>query len=393
MHRLPRVVLRTPRRVQLGAKTRWLQSSAARAQEAAGDDQRAPPLRAHTGPFPARTHHAGILSAQHAGQPVVLTGWLLPPRLPLFYPYAYARACGADPRDRSKLGKGFLFFPLRDPHGTVQLVVDARTLDPATVAAMRDTPPESTVCVRGTVRERPEGQKRPVRVVRFVHFAHFTRLEMLDAALCPSTCLRHPRSAPSLAVVPNHRPARSFTRSTRPSRVRALFHSGLSFVHSPIPSYIARCTLAPPAFSSHRSRLHSYSRSEFRILVLFLHPSLHPRSPCGPNIHADADHPPSSLPQTPAGDVELAVSAFLLLNPADRALPFAPSDERNLRTRTDAARRASPASPPFRLETDTQIEIKTEIIRVHAPIALDEPKCRRPPSQAALPSASSSSLS
>ncbi|KAJ3534202.1 hypothetical protein NM688_g7172 [Phlebia brevispora] len=95
--------------------------------------------QAHTGPFPARTHHCGGLSAKDAGSKVVLTGWLLPGR---------------------KVGKGFYFFPLKDSYGTIQLVLSGG-VSPGTLDLMRDTPAESTVLVEGIVNERPANQKRP----------------------------------------------------------------------------------------------------------------------------------------------------------------------------------------------------------------------------------------
>ncbi|GJE84606.1 aspartyl-tRNA synthetase [Phanerochaete sordida] len=96
-------------------------------------------LKAHNAPFPQRSHHCGSLSAKDAGSSVTLTGWLLPGR---------------------KVGKGFYFYPLKDPHGTVQLVVPA-TVGAETLELMRNIPVESTVLVEGLVSERPQNQKRP----------------------------------------------------------------------------------------------------------------------------------------------------------------------------------------------------------------------------------------
>lgn len=96
-------------------------------------------LKAHNAPFPRRSHHCGSLSAKDAGSSVTLTGWLLPGR---------------------KVGKTLYFYPLKDPHGTLQLVVPS-TVGAETFELMRNIPVESTVVVEGVVSERPPKQKRP----------------------------------------------------------------------------------------------------------------------------------------------------------------------------------------------------------------------------------------
>ncbi|KAI6164917.1 tRNA synthetases class II-domain-containing protein [Pisolithus thermaeus] len=68
-------------------------------------------------PFPSRTHTCGELTSDHAGVRVVLAGWLLPER---------------------KVSKAMSFFPIKDSHGTTQLVL-----------RLSDIPVESTVLIEG----------------------------------------------------------------------------------------------------------------------------------------------------------------------------------------------------------------------------------------------------
>ncbi|KAI0049589.1 hypothetical protein FA95DRAFT_1581649 [Auriscalpium vulgare] len=99
---------------------------------------------AHSAPYPRPSHHCGALDARHDGARVVLAGWLLPHR---------------------KVSKALSFFPLRDSHGTTQLVVQlGADVDPKAaheLAALFDVPVESTVLVEGEVRLRPQNQRRP----------------------------------------------------------------------------------------------------------------------------------------------------------------------------------------------------------------------------------------
>lgn len=82
------------------------------------------------------------------GSPVVLAGWLLPER---------------------KVSKSLSFFPLRDSYGTTQLVVHSPHVSPSDpkhkqhdlVTDLARVPVESTVLVQGTVRLRPDKQRRP----------------------------------------------------------------------------------------------------------------------------------------------------------------------------------------------------------------------------------------
>ncbi|MBV9094667.1 MAG: aspartate--tRNA ligase [Streptosporangiaceae bacterium] len=80
-----------------------------------------------------RTHEAGTLRASHAGQPVVLAGWV------------------ARRRDHG----GVVFIDLRDASGIVQVVWRG---DEAAVHELRD---EFCVRVAGTVQVRPAGNENP----------------------------------------------------------------------------------------------------------------------------------------------------------------------------------------------------------------------------------------
>ncbi|KAI0080743.1 aspartyl-tRNA synthetase [Panus rudis PR-1116 ss-1] len=89
-------------------------------------------------PYPTRTHHCGALTLQDVGRKVVLTGWLLA---------------------EHKIAKKLSFFPLRDSHGTTQLVVHVKDAsDP--LLNIRNIPSESTVLIEGIVNSRPENQRR-----------------------------------------------------------------------------------------------------------------------------------------------------------------------------------------------------------------------------------------
>ncbi|KAI6035436.1 tRNA synthetases class II-domain-containing protein [Pisolithus orientalis] len=98
-------------------------------------------LVAHSAPYPSRTHTCGELSADHAGDRVVLAGWLLPER---------------------KVSKAMSFFPIKDSHGVTQLVVRRKRDSCAGdhLAALSDIPVESTVLIEGEVRVRPQSSRR-----------------------------------------------------------------------------------------------------------------------------------------------------------------------------------------------------------------------------------------
>ncbi|PBK72840.1 hypothetical protein ARMSODRAFT_953249 [Armillaria solidipes] len=90
---------------------------------------------AHCAPFPSRTHRCAALSAADAGSRVVLSGWLLNKRK--------GRLCS--------------FFPLKDPSGSVQLIVDNTD---AFSDALSQVPVESVVLVQGSVLLRPSEARR-----------------------------------------------------------------------------------------------------------------------------------------------------------------------------------------------------------------------------------------
>ncbi|KAF6762753.1 aspartyl-tRNA synthetase [Ephemerocybe angulata] len=95
-------------------------------------------LSACTRPYPPRTHSCAQLNADLDGAQVTLAGWLLPERK----------------------GKTVSFFPLKDSHGTTQLVVNHADA-PEAAAALSSLPPESTVLIQGTVALRPQTARRP----------------------------------------------------------------------------------------------------------------------------------------------------------------------------------------------------------------------------------------
>src|ERR1700752_4553512 len=80
-----------------------------------------------------RTHEAGTLRARHAGEHVVLAGWV------------------ARRRDHG----GVVFIDLRDASGVVQVVWRGEE------AVARDLRAEFCVLVTGTVRARPAGNENP----------------------------------------------------------------------------------------------------------------------------------------------------------------------------------------------------------------------------------------
>jgi aspartyl-tRNA synthetase len=65
------------------------------------------------------------------------------------------------------LNKHRAFIPLKDAHGTTQLIVDVKKF-PA-LAGFTDVPPESVVHVEGTVLARPESQVKPVSLCIVLH--------------------------------------------------------------------------------------------------------------------------------------------------------------------------------------------------------------------------------
>ncbi|KAF8917784.1 tRNA synthetases class II-domain-containing protein [Mucidula mucida] len=103
------------------------------AQFHSGTPSQGLPKVAHCGPYPARTHTCGSLSAADHGSRVVLSGWLL----------------------NKRKGKSFSFFPLRDSTGTIQLIVDPLLSD-----SLSEVPVESVVSIQGVVQLRPPEARR-----------------------------------------------------------------------------------------------------------------------------------------------------------------------------------------------------------------------------------------
>ncbi|HQJ55796.1 MAG TPA: OB-fold nucleic acid binding domain-containing protein, partial [Planctomycetota bacterium] len=83
------------------------------------------------GPDGKRTHHCGLLRAEHAGAKVTLNGWL------------------ETIRDHG----GVVFGSLRDRSGIVQIVFKEPPREPLR--------PEYVIAVAGEVRLRPEGMRNP----------------------------------------------------------------------------------------------------------------------------------------------------------------------------------------------------------------------------------------
>jgi len=81
-----------------------------------------------------RTHHCGDLRANHAGQTVVLQGWV------------------TRRRDHGNL----IFIDLRDIKGVTQIVFDPNESD-AAYSAVKELKQEYVISVTGQVRLRPEG--------------------------------------------------------------------------------------------------------------------------------------------------------------------------------------------------------------------------------------------
>ena len=85
-----------------------------------------------------RTHEAGTLRASHAGEYVVLAGWV------------------ARRRDHG----GVVFIDLRDASGLVQVVWRGEEA-PSQEAGAHELRAEFCVLVTGTVRQRPAGNENP----------------------------------------------------------------------------------------------------------------------------------------------------------------------------------------------------------------------------------------
>ena len=103
-----------------------------------------------------RTHEAGTLRADHAGQTVTLTGWV------------------GGRRDHG----GVAFLDLRDASGIAQVVVRDEVLESAGAHGLRN---EYCVQVTGTVGLRPEGNANPNLPTGEIEVIA-TELEVLNAS-------------------------------------------------------------------------------------------------------------------------------------------------------------------------------------------------------------------
>lgn len=109
-----------------------------------------------------RTHRAGALSRDHAGQEVRVAGWI---------------------HRRRDLG-GIVFLDLRDRDGLLQLSCDSRWTPPPVMARAGSVGVESVVLARGTVAMRPVPAKDPAMGTREVEL-HVHDLEVVGPAVTP----------------------------------------------------------------------------------------------------------------------------------------------------------------------------------------------------------------
>jgi aspartyl-tRNA synthetase len=90
----------------------------------------------HTGGAYRRTHTCGALRLEHAGQDVLICGWV----------NSY--------RDH---GTGLIFIDLRDRYGLTQVVFDREDADQGLLDAADKLRNEDVLAVRGAVRKRDGG--------------------------------------------------------------------------------------------------------------------------------------------------------------------------------------------------------------------------------------------
>ncbi|KAI9203419.1 aspartyl-tRNA synthetase [Polychytrium aggregatum] len=134
----------------------------------------------YSSPGFSRTHSCGELSPEHDGQSVALSGWALNSR---------------------KIGSDLTFLPLRDAHGTVQLVHQISLDSPSEKDLfIRETllslTPESVISIKGIVRRRPEAAVQGGSPLGSIEVS-VTDLKVLNRA-CPL-----PFSTVSKALIPN----------------------------------------------------------------------------------------------------------------------------------------------------------------------------------------------
>jgi aspartyl-tRNA synthetase len=106
-----------------------------------------------------RTHHCNQLRPEHAGQSVVLSGWV---------------------HSRRDLG-GVIFIDIRDREGRTQTVFDPSDLPAELFARAASLRSECVVTVSGNVRVRPAGTNNPKIATGEIEIAA-SAFELLNAA-------------------------------------------------------------------------------------------------------------------------------------------------------------------------------------------------------------------
>ena len=106
-----------------------------------------------------RTHHCNQLRPEHAGQSVVLSGWV---------------------HSRRDLG-GVIFIDIRDREGRTQTVFDPSDLPAELFARAASLRSECVVTVSGKVRVRPAGTNNPKIATGEIEIAA-SAFELLNAA-------------------------------------------------------------------------------------------------------------------------------------------------------------------------------------------------------------------
>ncbi|KAG9321901.1 hypothetical protein KVV02_003662 [Mortierella alpina] len=138
-HALPKPFLcpsRPMRRQPSATGIRSLGTTAANAEDALKDLLDG----ATFGEYPSRTHKCGELTKANAGESVVLTGWA---------------------QNIRKFSDTFMFLPLRDHSGTVQLVLKGSHDNESARRTLQDLTAESVVCIEGRVVARDRATINP----------------------------------------------------------------------------------------------------------------------------------------------------------------------------------------------------------------------------------------